>query len=75
MKLSINDSGGWRKVMEFSVHDVDQVKEAARTLVLAAATLKPPRLQIEDSQRVVLVWTADAGWYVPRWAEGVEWIP
>lgn len=75
MKLSINDSGSWRKVMEFSVDDSEHVKLAAERLLRFSASLKFPRLQIEDSMRVVLVFTADKGWYVPSWAEGVEWIP
>lgn len=75
MKLSINDSGGWRKIMDFDVKDTEQVKHAALGLLRFSAGLKFPRLQIEDARHVVLIYTADKGWYVPRWAEGVEWLP
>lgn len=77
MKLDINDGGAWRNVCQFPVEKVEEVKAAAVALLTASlgAYLRLPTLRIQDSHGVVLNWTRTEGWYVPRWAQGREWLP
>jgi hypothetical protein len=60
-RLDVNQSGSWRRCLDFAERDIERVAEAA---VVLASRCWAAKLRIRDDQnRIVAYWDKPQGWH------------
>lgn len=80
MKLEVNNSGAWKRVLDFGIEHIERVKltcaDLAAISAAASANDKPVAWRIVDATETpVLMTDKQCAWFAPHWMLGREIVP